>query len=131
MSEELYHVQIDSSTIDGNVEFVYSQYSCILTSKVSPSFLCPAKLLKIVIILEWSAYLTVKYVQLYVLFIFCFYLHFFIYSWKTCQLMWEIFIFLVIFDTCDVVYNGSISLLPPVVLDNLFDYIIYYLFSTA
>ena len=27
--------QIDSSTIDGNVEFVHSQYSCILTSQVS------------------------------------------------------------------------------------------------
>ena len=24
--------QIDSGTIDGNVEFVHSQYSCILTS---------------------------------------------------------------------------------------------------
>ena len=31
------------------------------------------------------------------------------------------FRFLVIFDTCDIVYNGSISLLPPVVLDNLFN----------
>ena len=41
MSEELYHVQIDTSTIDGNVEFVHSQYSCILTSKVSIHFLCP------------------------------------------------------------------------------------------
>ena len=29
--------------------------------------------------------------------------------------------FLVIFDTFDVVYNWSISLLPPSVLDNLFD----------
>ena len=27
--------QKDSSTIDGNVEFVHSQYSCILTSQVS------------------------------------------------------------------------------------------------
>ena len=34
--------------------------------------------------------------------------------------MWEHFVFLVIFDTCDVVYNCSISLLPPIVLDNLF-----------
>ena len=31
------------------------------------------------------------------------------------------FVFLVIFDTCDVVYNWSISLLLPIVLDNLFD----------
>ena len=27
--------QIDSSTIDGNVECLHSQYSCILTSQVS------------------------------------------------------------------------------------------------
>ena len=45
-------LQIDSSTIDGNVEFVHSQYSCILTSQVSIQFLCPTKLLIIVIILE-------------------------------------------------------------------------------
>ena len=31
------------------------------------------------------------------------------------------FFFLVIFDTCDVVYNWTISLLPPIVLDNLFE----------
>ena len=42
---------IDSSTIDGNVEFVHAQYSCILTSQVSTQFLCPRKLLKMVIIL--------------------------------------------------------------------------------
>ena len=30
------------------------------------------------------------------------------------------FVFLVIFDTCDIVYNWFISLLPPIVLDNLF-----------
>ena len=29
-------------------------------------------------------------------------------------------VFLDIFNTCDVVYNWSISLLPPIVLDNLF-----------
>ena len=39
---------------------------------------------------------------------------------NTCQLMWDNFVFLVIFDTCDVVYNRFISLLPPIVLDNLF-----------
>ena len=44
--------QIDSSTIDGNAEFVHSQYSCILTSQVSIQFLCPTKLLMIVIVLE-------------------------------------------------------------------------------
>ena len=30
------------------------------------------------------------------------------------------FVFLVILDTCDVIYNWSISLLLPIVLDNLF-----------
>ena len=33
--------------------------------------------------------------------------------------MLENFVFLVIFDTNDVVYNWLISLLPPIVLDNL------------
>ena len=42
----------DSSTIDGNVEFVHSQYSCILTPLLSIQFLCPTKLLIIVIVLE-------------------------------------------------------------------------------
>jgi len=44
--------QIDSSTIDGNVEFVHFQYSCILTTQAPTQFLCPTKLLKIVIIIE-------------------------------------------------------------------------------
>ena len=52
------------------------------------------------------------------------FLHFFIKSWKTCQLMWENFVFLVIFDTCDVVHNWSISLLPPIL------YLILYLIKT-
>ena len=56
--------QTDSSTIDGNVEFVHSQYSCILTSQVSIQFLCPTKLLIIVIILD----LTVKQGQICVFF---------------------------------------------------------------
>ena len=34
--------------------------------------------------------------------------------------MGENLVFLVIFDTYDVVYNLSISLLPPIELDNLF-----------
>ena len=34
--------------------------------------------------------------------------------------MGEYFVFLIILDTCDVVYNWLISLLPPIVLDNLF-----------
>ena len=38
------YIQIDSSTIDGNVEY-YSQYISILTSQVSVQFLCTTKLL--------------------------------------------------------------------------------------
>jgi len=34
--------------------------------------------------------------------------------------MSENFVFLVILDACDVVYNWSISLLPPIVRGNLF-----------
>ena len=34
--------------------------------------------------------------------------------------MWENSISFVIFDTYDVIFNWSISLLPPIVLDNLF-----------
>ena len=42
--------KIDSNTIDGNVDFVLSQYSCILTSQVSIQFLCPTKFLLIIVI---------------------------------------------------------------------------------
>ena len=46
--------------------------------------------------------------------------------------MWENVVFLVIFDTCDVVSNWSISLLPPIVLDNLFGpYSPYYVTRTS
>ena len=50
------------------------------------------------------------------------FLHFCISSWKTCQLMWKNIVFLFIFDTCDVIYYRSLSLLPPIVLSycNLF-----------
>ena len=34
--------------------------------------------------------------------------------------MGENIVFLLIFGTCDVVYNWSISLLPPIVLEYLF-----------
>ena len=45
------HGPKNSSTIDGNLEFVHSQYSCILTSLVPTQFLCPTKCLIILIIL--------------------------------------------------------------------------------
>ena len=35
-------------------------------------------------------------------------------------IMRENFVFLAIFDTCDVMFNWFISLLPPIVLDDLF-----------
>ena len=37
--------QIDSRTIDGKVEFVHSQYSCILTSQVSIQFYVSDKII--------------------------------------------------------------------------------------
>ena len=37
-TSEIAFTQIDSSTIDGNVEFVHSQYSCILTSQGTTQF---------------------------------------------------------------------------------------------
>ena len=55
-------------------------------------------------------------------FIFCFYTFYLIL--EKCQQIWENLVFLVIFDTCVVLYNWSISLLPPIVLDNLFVYIV-------
>jgi len=58
------------------------------------------------------------------------FLHFFNKSWKTCQIMWANFDFLVIFDTCDVVYNWPISLLPPIVLDNLFGSLYNYILKS-
>ena len=38
------------------------------------------------------------------------------------SIMWENLVFVVIFDSCDVVYIWSISLLLPIVLDNLFEH---------
>ena len=111
-------IQIDSSTIDSNVEFVLSQNSCILTSQVSSFCVFVSDTIinngdnfrmKCFSYSEISAILCVLYFLI---------LHFFISSWNTCQLMFENFF---VFDICDVAYNWSISLLPPIVLDNLFD----------
>ncbi len=49
---------------------------------------------------------------------------------EKCQLMWENLVFLVIFDTCNVVYNWFISLLPPIVLDNLCAFNYLYIWKT-
>ena len=70
-------------------------------------FMCPTKLPIIVIIKCWS-YCEISAILCF--FIFCFTL--FCWILEKCELMWENFVFLVIFDTCDVMYNWSISLLP-------------------
>ena len=49
-----------SSTIDCNVEFVHSQYSCILTSQVSTQYLCPKKIINDNDNFRLSAYPTGK-----------------------------------------------------------------------
>ena len=41
------------------------------------------------------------------------------------------FVFLVKFDTCDVVYNWAISLLPSLVLDNLSGFSVNYVCSQS
>jgi len=62
-----------------------------------------------------------KISAIFVFFIICFYTFLFnLGKVKTCQLTGENFVFLFKFDTCDVVYNWYISLLPPIVLDNPF-----------
>ena len=61
-----------------------------------------------------------KKVHFYVFFSFCPSTFLFKLNWKTFQLISEHFVSLDIFDTCDVVYNSPISLLPPIVLDDLF-----------
>ena len=55
-------------------------------------------------------------------------------SWKSYKLIRGHVVFLFTFDTCDVVHNWSIFLLPSIVLDNQFEkskivYIIIYIIS--
>ena len=122
------------STIDSNVVFVHSQYSCIFTLSVQLYFYtlstavflhhyCQLSIVsnkiisdnfrtKSVSYSEKGAILSVIYFPRFTLF--------YLILKKTCQIIWKYFVFLVIFDTCDVVYNWSFSLLPPIVLDNLF-----------
>ena len=57
-------------------------------------------------------------------FLYILFLHILFNLEKKRQQIWENLVFLVIFDTCVVLYNWSISLLPPIVLDNLFVYIV-------
>ena len=60
-------------------------------------------------ILSWFCYLSFIFTLIYLIL-------------ETCQLMHmgENVLVLVIFGTCDVMFNLSISLLPPIVHDNLF-----------
>ena len=113
-----YYIQIDSSTIDGNVEFAHSHYSCILTSQVSTYFLSDKIInnsdnfrIKCLSHSKISAILCVFYFLFYT-----FYLNL-----ENMLTKVRNFVFLVIFDTCDVMYHFSVSLLPPIVLDNLFE----------
>ena len=92
-------------------------YTLSLSTVVFSQDKCPTKLLIIVIILEYRAYLTVKKREIVCVIYFLF-SHFLFNLKKTFQIIWENFISFVIFDTCNAVYNWSISLLPPIVLDN-------------
>ena len=83
-------IQIDSRTIDDNVEFVLSvqQYSYVTSVNL--------------------VFVSDKIID-------NFKMKCFSYS-KVNAFSWKHVVFLVIFDTCDVVYDLSISLLPPILL---------------
>ena len=101
----LYH---HSSTMDSNV---HTQYSCTLTSQVSAQFLCPTKLLIIVIILEKSAYLQKSKCNFMCSLFFVFTLFYLILENISTNVRQFCF-------PCKLVNltSWSISLLPPVVL---------------
>ena len=88
------------------------------TSQVLTLCLCPTKLSIIVTILDKClSYKEISAILSILRFLFS---HFLKLILEIMSIMWENFIFLVIFDTWDVVYKWSISLLPPFVLENLF-----------
>ena len=104
-----------SITIDGNLEFVtlsVQLYSYVDT-RVN-SFMCPKfffnKSDNKVRFLRWNK-------CNFVFFIFWFFAFWF---YRGKQVHKGEKMFLVIFDTCDIIYDRFISLLPPIVLDNLF-----------
>ena len=105
------------------VEYINSQYSCILTSQVSTQFLCLTKLLIIVIILGKSAlHSEISAILCVLWFLF---LHFFIKSWKTYQPMWENLAFLLhltLMTSC---------IIGPFLCCNLLYLIIYLLLSSV
>jgi len=106
----LHMLQIDSNTIDGNVEFVqfvqlYSYVTSVNSVFVSDKIINDSDNFRI----KCLSYSKIRAILSVLYFLF---LHF----------LWENLVFLVIFDTCDVVYNWFISLLPLIVLDNLFTY---------
>ena len=96
--------QIDSSTIDGNIVFV----QCTLSS-VNSVFVTNSDNFRI---------MCLSYCKINAILFSVFTLFYLILENMSTNVRKFRF---VIFDTCDVVYNWSISLLPPIVLDNLFD----------
>ena len=103
------------STIEGNVKFIHSQYSSIFTSQVSTFLMFPRKLLTIVIIMCLSyRHISETLCSLFSAFT-LFYL-----ILENVSTNERNDVFFVIFHNYDVMYNRSISLLPPIILDNLF-----------
>ena len=87
--------------------------------------MCPTKLLIIVITKCWSNS-KISAILWSLLSVFTL---FYLILRKTCELMGENVVFLVKFDTCDVMYNWSISLLPPIRLLYLIIYLLRVWFS--
>jgi len=108
-------VQIHSSTIDGNIEFVqlYSYVRSVISVFASAKIINYSKNFRIKC-LSYSKIIAILCV-LYFLF-YIFYLNL-----ENMLTKVRNFVFLVIFDTCDVMYHLPVSLLPPIVLDNLFE----------
>ena len=108
-------VQIHSSTIDGNIEFVqlYSYLRSVISVFASAKIINDSENFRIKC-LSYSKIIAILCV-LYFLF-YTFYLNL-----ENMLTKVRNFVFLVIFDTCDVMYHFSVSLLPPIVLDNLFE----------
>ena len=112
-------IQIDSSTIDGNVEFVHSVQLFSYVTSVNLVFVSD-KINnnsdnfweKCFILQENKCNLMCSLFSVFTLFYLIL---------ENSKLMWANFAFLDIFDTCDVVHNWFISLLLPIVLDNLFE----------
>ena len=111
--------QIDSSTIDGNVEFVHLVQLYFHVTSVNSVFVSD----KVINNYDNFRIKSLSYSEISAILCSVFsVLTFFSLILENMSTNVRNFVFLCIFDTSDVVYNWSISLFPPIVLDHLFGY---------